>query len=366
METVPPLSAGVVSGPQASLDVAGVVTSLCGVPVTLVESVSPVTLAAAPGQEPYAKGYGAVLRSLARASPAAKLLGATPFEEGNVDSWVEFAMLELSAHTDDIPDAALVAGALTRLDKGLEGKTFLVGDALTLADIAVTCAALRFSGGGKKGFEAYANLTRFLDTCLHQPAFASMLKVSGGGPSGDPIDDAAAGGGGGGGGAAAAATATPVDASDNAAVAKLTELGIKSSTYEHAVAMTVEEQAAAVGSLPGALTRNLLVKDKKHGVFLVTAWEKRNTRDTKTLGNLLKLEGKTNLRLASGDILDATLKVRRQHSEFGQRRQSSRTRRGRPHFSRSPDSSTHDFVPLISLLFLSFFFLIYYSIASTR
>ena len=127
METVPPLSAGVVSGPQASLDVAGVVTSLCGVPVTLVESVSPVTLAAAPGQEPYAKGYGAVLRSLARASPAAKLLGATPFEEGNVDSWVEFAMLELSAHTDDIPDAALVAGALTRLDKGLEGKTFLVG-----------------------------------------------------------------------------------------------------------------------------------------------------------------------------------------------------------------------------------------------
>ena len=60
---------------QASLDVAGVVTSLCGVPVTLVESVSPVTLAAAPGQEPYAKGYGAVLRSLARASPAA---GAPP------------------------------------------------------------------------------------------------------------------------------------------------------------------------------------------------------------------------------------------------------------------------------------------------
>ena len=120
METVPPLSAGVVSGPQASLDVAGVVTSLCGVPVTLVESVSPVTLAAAPGQGPYAKGYGAVLRSLARASPAAKLLGATPFEEGNVDSWVEFAMLELSAHTDDIPDAALVAGALTHPHVALE------------------------------------------------------------------------------------------------------------------------------------------------------------------------------------------------------------------------------------------------------
>ena len=39
-----------------------------------------------------------------------------------------------------------------------------------------------------------------------------------------------------------------VDASNNAAVAGLKELGIASKTFAHAVAMTVEEQASAVGS----------------------------------------------------------------------------------------------------------------------
>ena len=36
----------------------------------------------------------------------------------------------------------------------------------------------------------------------------------------------------------------------------------------------------------GVLTRNLLLKDKKHGIFLVTTWDKRNTRDTKLLGQV--------------------------------------------------------------------------------
>jgi hypothetical protein len=36
----------------------------------------------------------------------------------------------------------------------------------------------------------------------------------------------------------------------------------------------------------GVLTRNLLLKDKKHGIFLVTTWDRRNTRDTKLLGQV--------------------------------------------------------------------------------
>jgi hypothetical protein len=34
------------------------------------------------------------------------------------------------------------------------------------------------------------------------------------------------------------------------------------------------------------LTRNLLLKDKKYGLFLIVAWEKRNTRDTKQLATV--------------------------------------------------------------------------------
>ena len=67
--------------------------------------------------------------------------------------------------------------------------------------------------------------------------------------------------------------------------------------YAHPEAFTVEEQAAHVSGLPGVLTRNLLMKDKKHGIFFIVAHESRNTRDTKTLGKLIGLEGKTNLRL---------------------------------------------------------------------
>jgi hypothetical protein len=48
----------------------------------------------------------------------------------------------------------------------------------------------------------------------------------------------------------------------------------------------VEEQAAGVVGIEGKLTRNLLLRDKKHGTFLVTTWEKRNTRDTKKLGEV--------------------------------------------------------------------------------
>ena len=294
----------------------------CGVPVTLLESLNPVTLAKVAGEAPYAKGYSAVLRSLARSCPTSKLLGTSAFEEGRVDSWVEFAMLELSAHTNDLPDAVLVVGALARLDSALLSKTFLVGDALTLADISVACALLRYSKSKAAAAVLQPNLARFLAMCLAQPAFkvtaVAMESASDCGVARAAVKDATPAGAVTGGAPTAAiddadaAVAMPesVGMPDNAAVAKLTELGIASRTFSHAEAMTVEEQAAAVGSLPGALTRNLLLKDKKHGFFLVTAWEKRNTRDTKTLGNLLKLEGKTNLRLASAEVLDATLKVK--------------------------------------------------------
>ena len=282
---------------QPTIEVASIVAKLCGAPLTTVEDTDTAKLATDPTQEPYAKGYSAVLRALARSAPAMRLLGSTNFEEGQVDSWVDFAMLELSAHTVHVPDAAMVEGALVRLDKVLASKTFLVGNCLTLADVVITCAVRRYPASTR---ENTPNLERFLETCK---SYLALGNVPAGNGSTSIAPSAATG-------TEPAGGVSEVDASNNAAVAKLKELGIASKTFAHAVAMTVEEQASAVGSLPGALTRNLLFKDKKHGVFLVSAYEKRNTADTKTLGKLLKLEGKTNLRLASADVLNDTLKVK--------------------------------------------------------
>ena len=59
------------------------------------------------------------------------------------------------------------------------------------------------------------------------------------------------------------------------------------------------------------MTRNLLLKDKKHGLFLVTTWDKRNTKDTKLLAQMLKLTGKTNLRLCDEETLFSSVGVKR-------------------------------------------------------
>ena len=78
-------------------------------------------------------------------------------------------------------------------------------------------------------------------------------------------------------------------------------------TYAHKHAYTVEEQAEIVGSLPGTLTKNLFVKDKKYGCFLLTC--KSDTEvNMKTVASLLSLPG-ANLRFVDEDLLKEKLGV---------------------------------------------------------
>lgn len=235
-------------------------------------------------------GVGAILRYVGRLSEAAALEGETLLQSGQVDSWIEFATLELSAAEGADLNHLLVA-ALAKLDTVLQERTFLVGDAVSLADIAVVCAVRGFQ-------DEFASLTavkRWFATCVNQPAFRAVLQI-----------DAAAGPS-----ALSSATTSPAPDEPNIALDLLKELKIESKTHSHPEAFTVEEQAQHVGHLPGALTRNLFVKDKKHGMFLVTAWEKRNTKDTKVLAKLLGLTGKTNLRLCDEELLTEKLGVKR-------------------------------------------------------
>ncbi|XVE95452.1 hypothetical protein REPUB_Repub02eG0098600 [Reevesia pubescens] len=54
-------------------------------------------------------------------------------------------------------------------------------------------------------------------------------------------------------------------------LARLKELQIDFSQYEHPVVLTVEAQAKYVGNMGGALSKNLFLKDKKNRYYIVSA-----------------------------------------------------------------------------------------------
>ena len=56
-------------------------------------------------------------------------------------------------------------------------------------------------------------------------------------------------------------------------MAMLDRLAIATTTVDHPPLHTVEESRALRGDIPGAHTKNLFVKDKKGGLFLITALE---------------------------------------------------------------------------------------------
>lgn len=88
---------------------------------------------------------------------------------------------------------------------------------------------------------------------------------------------------------------------------RLKELHIDFVCYEHPVVLTVEAQAKHVGHLGGGLSKNLLLKDKKHRFYVVSALAGTNI-DLKVLSQRLGL-GKGGLRMAPEEALQELLQV---------------------------------------------------------
>ena len=97
-----------------------------------------------------------------------------------------------------------------------------------------------------------------------------------------------------------AAPATPA-----ALFARLAELGIESETVEHEPVFTVEEAKARRGEMPGAHIKNLFLRNKKGGMWLLTCLEDRRI-DLKALGGRL---GAGRLSFGSADRLMTYLGV---------------------------------------------------------
>lgn len=94
--------------------------------------------------------------------------------------------------------------------------------------------------------------------------------------------------------------------------AALQQLSIAFEAHSHRELPTVEDVDAEIGHLEGLATKNLVFKDKKEGLFLVTA-ATSTVVDTKVLAKKLQKAGiggkKWNLRFAGEDVLADQLKV---------------------------------------------------------
>jgi elongation factor 1-gamma len=135
----------------------------------------------------------AIFRYVMRSSLATSLYGATPLEAAQVDQWIDWSAneLELAIGAWVYPILGYAAfdfkatekaqkdvqAALKVLDSYLETRTFLVGESVSGADIAVACALVNpaklvFDAAFRKGLP---NVFRWFTTCVNQPEFSAVL-----------------------------------------------------------------------------------------------------------------------------------------------------------------------------------------------
>ncbi|XP_069029580.1 bifunctional glutamate/proline--tRNA ligase isoform X1 [Embiotoca jacksoni] len=107
-----------------------------------------------------------ISRYLARVAPALGLYGANTMEQTEVDHWLEFSARRLC-------DQSGLTAALGDLDKALSLRTFLVGHALTLADLSVW-AALKGHGEWPSKDKSFHHVSRWFSFLSSQVPFSAV------------------------------------------------------------------------------------------------------------------------------------------------------------------------------------------------
>lgn len=145
-------------------------------------------------EEGYLFESNAILRQIARMDKINSFLyGRTAFEAGQVDQWLDYSNTEMNRSsyffvsksfgmpTTQEEDKKMMAEAHTAIagvDKWLEVRTYLAGERLTIADIAVASAydwVLRFSGVAQEFTSKYKHATRHYNTVMSNPKFVEVL-----------------------------------------------------------------------------------------------------------------------------------------------------------------------------------------------
>ncbi|XP_042340094.1 bifunctional glutamate/proline--tRNA ligase isoform X2 [Plectropomus leopardus] len=107
-----------------------------------------------------------ISRYLARVAPALGLYGANMMEQTEVDHWLEFSARRLCGQPG-------LTVALGELDKALSLRTFLVGRALTLADLSVW-AALKGHGEWPSQGKSFSHVNRWFYFLSTQVPFTAV------------------------------------------------------------------------------------------------------------------------------------------------------------------------------------------------
>jgi Ala-tRNA(Pro) deacylase len=94
-------------------------------------------------------------------------------------------------------------------------------------------------------------------------------------------------------------------ATDQELFARLDALGIAHKTFAHAPVFTVEESRAVCAHIPGGHTKNLFLRDRKDGLWLVVAREEARV----DLNALSRALGSPRFSFGPAELLIATLGV---------------------------------------------------------
>jgi Ala-tRNA(Pro) deacylase len=86
---------------------------------------------------------------------------------------------------------------------------------------------------------------------------------------------------------------------------RLDELGIAHTTFEHVPVATVEEAERHTGHLPGAHCKNLFLKDRKGGLWLLVCLNRRRI----DINRLAKVLGCARLSFGRAELLEEVLGV---------------------------------------------------------
>lgn len=144
-------------------------------------------------------GANAILRYVARMEDANSLhpYGRTPFEASQVDMWIDFSSTEIDAAnmpyirmaydkaTTDVPPETLdrVKAVLAGLEEVLSVRTFLVGERLSIADIAVAFSIQWVYRCNRKHgdtlAQAYRAVYRHYNTVMRHPKIHAMMRKEG-------------------------------------------------------------------------------------------------------------------------------------------------------------------------------------------
>ena len=137
----------------------------------------------------------AIVRYLARTYGAGGLYPADPRAVADADRWLDWqtttltpamgdAFMQLVRTPPEQRNMNAVAASLRKteapmavLDAHLTGRRYVVGDALSMADIPLACAAHRWIGLPCDDKVARANVAVWLEALRKRPSFASVLTL---------------------------------------------------------------------------------------------------------------------------------------------------------------------------------------------